>query len=229
MSIKAITFDVGGTLLYPWPSVGEIYSEVMAQFGVNHTPETLNQRFTEIWPTVDDIPRISRDAAGEKQWWWEVVRRVLEPMGVPENYDALFDELWIVFSDPTRWRLFDGVEETLAELKKRGYRLAVLSNWDSRLRLLLHRLELDRYFEDFIISVEVGVEKPNPEIFRFAERQLGLSAGEIIHIGDSEHHDADGAAAVGWPVILVDPSGRTSDERFAGSLPAVLEQLPGVG
>ena len=118
-----------------------------------------------------------------------------------------------------------GAEETLAALNERDYRLVILSNWDSRLRPLLHRLELDRYFECFIISSEVGVEKPNPGIFRHAEETLGLKAGEILHVGDSEHHDADGCAAVGWPVLLVDPSGRKRHAPFLNSLKAILDVI----
>ncbi len=223
MTYQAISFDVGGTLLYPWPSVGAIYAEIMARHEIHHTAETLETRFAEIWPSVDDIPRTSHDAAGEKLWWSAVVRRVVEPLGVPDNFDAMFDELWVAFSDPHRWRLYVGAEDTLAALKARGYRLIILSNWDSRLRPLLHDLRLERFFEAFIISSEVGVEKPNPGIFECAERKLGLRAGDILHIGDSEHHDADGCMAVGWPILLVDPSGRKTREPFLNSLPEILK------
>ena len=60
----------------------------------------------------------------------------------------------------------------MAALSERGYRLALLSNWDQRLRGLLQALDLAAHFEVMIISGEVGVEKPDIEIFRIAERAL---------------------------------------------------------
>ncbi len=48
--IRAVTFDVGGTLIEPWPSVGEVYAEVAAQFGLTGVaPEALNRQFARAW------------------------------------------------------------------------------------------------------------------------------------------------------------------------------------
>ena len=48
--ICAVTFDVGGTLIEPWPSVGHVYAEVAARHGVNHAdPAVLNRQFTAAW------------------------------------------------------------------------------------------------------------------------------------------------------------------------------------
>ena len=225
--IKAVTFDVGGTLLYLWPSVGHIYAEVLRNHGVNLPPDPLDRAFVQVWQNAHTLRREGKIGFdSERIWWREIVRLSLAGQPLPADFDRFYDELWNTFCAPERWRLFAGARETLAELRRRGYRLAVLSNWDERLRPLLAGLRLDSLFEDLIISSEVGAEKPNPAIFRVAERRLGLAPGQIVHIGDSEPHDQLGAEAAGWPYVMVDHHGRQPvAEPYVRGLPALLERL----
>ena len=72
--------------------------------------------------------------------------------------------------------------------------LGIISNWDERLRPLLAKLDLAKYFEVIIISCEVGFPKPSPVIFEQAAKKLGLASEFILHVGDSDEHDAEGAA-----------------------------------
>ena len=48
-SVTAITFDVGGTLIEPWPSVGHAYAEVASRHGIGIPAEQITQRFIEAW------------------------------------------------------------------------------------------------------------------------------------------------------------------------------------
>jgi putative hydrolase of the HAD superfamily len=89
----------------------------------------------------------------------------------------------------------------LGELKRRGLKVGLISNWDARLRPLLRELQLDRYFDSIVISAEVGAQKPAPEIFRAAAAQLGVPAETILHVGDSQAEDVAGARAAGWQAL----------------------------
>ena len=66
---------------------------------------------------------------------------------------------------------------------------------------------LEPYFETLTVSEEVGVKKPNPEIFLYALRKANATAQESIVIGDEMAVDIDGARAVGIDQIFFNPSG----------------------
>ena len=53
--VRAVFFDAGGTLLYPHPSVGEVYARVAAEHGVKARPDLLNQIFHAVWDQKDGL------------------------------------------------------------------------------------------------------------------------------------------------------------------------------
>jgi len=65
---------------------------------------------------------------------------------------------------------------------------------------------------DLVISQEVGISKPNPGIFRYALEKLGLSAGEVLMIGDSPTSDILGANNAGIDACWYNPKGKTLPE-----------------
>ncbi len=204
LNVKAITFDAGGTLLFPHPSVGEIYAEVMMRHGVVVAAELLEAAFHETLSSAIQRPRVSKPGEhSDRIWWREVVRETLADLGEPDDFDAMFDDLWQEFAHPSRWRLCEGALGTLATLRARGYRLALLSNWDDRLRGLVAGLKLEPFFEHLIISCEVGSEKPDGGIFSAAQRALAVEPADILHVGDSVHHDFGGATTMGWDCVIV--------------------------
>lgn len=197
MQIKAVTFDVGGTLIEPWPSVGHIYAEVAAQHGFrNISPELLNARFRKVWHARQPF---EHSRAG----WQALVDDVFLNLCDPPRR-TFFPGLYNRFSEPDAWRVFEDVRPALDELTSHGIRLGVISNWDERLRPLLRALEVDRYFEMFAISCEIGFSKPAPAIFEQAAVKLGLPANAILHVGDSLDMDIAGARAAGFRAFRID-------------------------
>ena len=223
--IQSITFDAGGTLLHPYPSVGEIYAEYMAKHGLHLAAPDIEAAFGRTIKAANAETRTAIPDQDDKQWWYHIVADTITGLGAVDDFDALFEELWVAFAEPRYWRLYDGAEHTLSELKKRGYQLAILSNWDTRLRTLLDGFELSQYFDHVIISAEVGIEKPDPEIFHYTEKQLGTAPESILHIGDSRRHDQAGAAAVGWQWLLIDHCLSAYSDDTLSSLPQLLERL----
>lgn len=234
-NIKWITFDVGGTLLFPNPSVGTIYAEVLSRHGHDGEAAQLEESFMRVWKkeVLRCMPSVS--AESERERWRGVLDRTFSDWASAVDMDALFEDLWGTFCDAGRWRFPQHTEETLAELRKRGYRLAVLSNWDDRLRPLLKGIGLDDHFEEIFVSCEIGFEKPDARLFAAVEERLGTKAGEILHIGDSHHHDVAGANARGWPVVQVfceasmEPACRRIDcfTELLGFLPGPSKSSPG--
>src|SRR5262249_17462379 len=165
-SVRAITFDVGGTLIQPWPSVGHIYAEVAARHGLNGIPvETLNRQFATAWRNLRDFNYTS------SEWHSLVNQTFLGLTRVPVS-GSFFSDLSDGFGKADAWRIFDDVLPALEFLKVRGLKLGIISNWDERLRPLLRQLNIERFFQSIVVSCEAGACKPSAAIFRQAAQKL---------------------------------------------------------
>jgi putative hydrolase of the HAD superfamily len=105
------------------------------------------------------------------------------------------------------------VVETLEALRAAGYRLAILSNWDSRMPLLLRHLGLSRYFDVVLCSALEGVEKPHRDFFRKVQTAIGVPPRRTLHVGDLVREDYQGARAAGMQALWLD---RRGESRPAG-------------
>ncbi|MDD5217629.1 MAG: HAD-IA family hydrolase [Candidatus Omnitrophica bacterium] len=202
---KAVFFDAGGTLFHPYPSVGEIYCEVASRYGCRADAGTIERAFKDIWLRRDGLADLANhcDEKIEKKWWRELVLEVFSRAGEVERFDEFFNELYEIFGRPDVWRLYPGVVSVLKELKKRGKRLGIVSNWDSRLFQLCDGLGLHDYFDFVLASAVFGVAKPGSRIFQEAMRRAGVTCEEAIHVGDSFEDDILGAQTAGLEAILI--------------------------
>ncbi|MBM3877153.1 MAG: HAD-IA family hydrolase [Verrucomicrobia bacterium] len=208
--VHAITLDVGGTLIEPWPSVGHVYAEVAAQHGVWPVDvDELNRRFGAAW-------RARRDFHHTPAEWFDLVRQTFgtEARRLPGTF---FPAVYARFEEPGAWRLCPDALPALDALASRGVRLGVISNWDERLEPLLRALRLRSFFEVVTVSCDVGFTKPSSVIFEQAVRKFGLPAGRILHVGDSAREDAEGASGAGLQALHLDRSRTTApkDGRIA--------------
>jgi putative hydrolase of the HAD superfamily len=197
--IRAVFFDVGGTLIQPWPSVGAVYARIGRQFGLPATEAGMEAAFRGAWASRRGTGGLT---TSDPNWWRGLVSRVLAGQGMPEP-PGYFEALYGAFVEAEAWRIFPEVPATLTELRARGVHVGVISNWDDRLRPLLANLGLSRYFDTITISCEVGAEKPAARVFAAALAAAGVPAGEALHVGDSEVEDGQGAAAAGLGVRIV--------------------------
>lgn len=214
--IRGITFDAAGTLIEPWPSVGEIYSQAARAYGWSApSPAELNDAFGRAWQ------KKGRFDYSPESW----AQLVAETFGraIPARF---FRRLYRAFEGPGVWRVYEDVIPALEQLGQRGFRLGIISNWDERLRPLLGRLGLGRYFQTILISAEVGFHKPDPRIFRAAGKALGIAPRFLLHIGDQQNEDLAGAKAAGWAGLQIVRSGKRSPGALA-DLWELLELLCG--
>lgn len=212
-AIRAVTFDVGGTLIEPWPSVGHVYSAVAKRHGIDVPPESLDQQFALAWKTKNNFAHGKAD-------WSDLVDKTFAGLTHAPLSRLLFEELYEEFAQPAAWRVFADVVPCLERLKRNGLKLAVVSNWDERLRPLLSALDLARYFDAIIVSQEAGHAKPAREIFQLAADKLALRPGEILHVGDSRKEDFEGARAAGFQAMVV-RRGKTAEEQ--GTITSLVE------
>jgi putative hydrolase of the HAD superfamily len=220
--LQAVTFDVGGTLIECWPSVGHIYADVAARHTNKLIPaEMLNRRFAAAWRAHADFQHTRAD-------WAALVDSTFAGLLELPPSQTFFELLYQRFSEPAAWHIFEDVTPTLETLKARGVRLGVISNWDERLRPLLRDLQLADYFDVVVVSCEVGASKPGPGIFAAALQKLAVPPHTILHVGDSLEMDVQGAQAVGLDALWL-RRGAPPGQGSVASLREVAEHLAACG
>jgi putative hydrolase of the HAD superfamily len=207
-ALAGVGLDATGTL-FEAVDLGREYARVLARHGIELDAARLRELVPEVWREFACAadPRRDRFAAhpgGARGFWREVLDRLLARAGAPPASPFAAAELYERFAEPDAWRLYDDVVPALERLRSAGLRLAVISNWDERLPRLLEGLGLARFFDELVLSCEVGVEKPHPAIFAAAARRLGAEPARLVHVGDRRLEDLEGARAAGWHALLVD-------------------------
>ncbi|MGB7293607.1 MAG: HAD-IA family hydrolase [Thermodesulfobacteriota bacterium] len=209
--IKAVFFDAADTLFYIDDGLGHVYSSVAAKYGPAPDPKLVKAAFSNAFhsapPLVFGDLSAEDRRVSEKKWWYSVVENVFEEVGMFDRFDSYFDELFEVFRHGA-WKLFPETQEVLTSLENRGFRLGLISNFDTRVYDVCEALGIYNYFRSFVISSEAGFAKPSPEIFEIALNEQGVSAEESLHIGDSMEHDLLGAKTLGINAVLLDREGK---------------------
>lgn len=205
--ITTVTFDAAGTLIHVARPVGETYAEVVRTHGASISSEVLEEGFRSAFTRMPPLAFISRDDAHlieqERNWWSALVRQAVTPDGVIADFDGFFETLYAYFSEGSAWCAYPEAASVLRSLKSRGYRVGIVSNFDSRLEAILKELGLDRWADVTVYSSRVGAAKPSPAIFRHALELLGAQPHESLHVGDNHEADYEGAQAAGMCAAIV--------------------------
>jgi len=133
---------------------------------------------------------------------------------------------------PRSWssmRLFDDVETMLAELRRSGCRLAVLTNTDDDLFEITHRT-FRRPFDLFVTAERVRGYKPTPWQFRAFERLTGVARRDWVHVGSSWYHDIEPAKALGVKRVWLErePEGEGHSAQSVVSVRSGLEAVKAI-
>lgn len=201
---KVIFLDAVGTLFGVKNSVGDIYSQIAQQFNVDVEPQQLNKIFTKSFQAAPPpiFPNTDSKDISEKEyhWWYRIVFNTFADAGVVNqfaNFSDFFSELYVHFSTSDPWYVYPDVPLALVNWRRLGIELGILSNFDSRLYLVLQSLGLKEYFNSITISTQVCAAKPDLKIFKIALEKHNCYPEAAWHIGDSLKDDYEGAKAVG--------------------------------
>jgi putative hydrolase of the HAD superfamily len=228
--IRAVFFDVGGTLAYPHPSFHAVIARVLGEHGIAVTAEQVRAAEPQVWEAVEEYwargGNFTRDDAESRRFWYWVYETFLHLLGQPEPGD-LPQRLYAEFIRNETYRLYPDSLPALEALQQRGVLLGVISNWEEWLEQLLLHLDIHTFFTSRTISGTTGVEKPDPRIFALALESLGVAPDEAAHVGDSVRHDVEGARRAGLTPVLIDRLDAHPDVDYLrvtdlADLPAVL-------
>lgn len=205
---RVIFFDAAGTLFHLPKGVGYHYSLVAQRLGLDLQATAVESAFATAWREMPTRPATGRPRMDDdKPWWRALVERVFEqcaPQTKPLDRANYFEVVYAHFAEAGVWEVFPEVLDVVEKLQVAGYRLAVISNFDGRLRVILEQLGLARHFSSVVISSEVGADKPDPLIFQRALELNKVAAKEALHVGDDPVRDWQGAAAANISIFKLD-------------------------
>ena len=223
MENQYIYLDIGDTVLHLKKSPGEIYLDLIDSFGIEVggiESSTANKAFYEAWNFLDQKyqrqdykDRYSFHPDGSRGFWIDLISHFLNSLNLSES-ESLKETILASFETGQHWMLEPSFMDLVKLAHSQGIRMGVLSNWDNRLRSLLKKKGIHDYFEDFIISGEIGYEKPSKEIFQAAEQKVGLSGGSILYVGDKIALDWLPASELGWKAFLFFPEWKRKQAPF---------------
>ena len=185
------TFDCYGTLI-DWN--GGIRGTLARVFGDDRTDELI-ERYHELEPEIERDGTLS---------YRDVMTEAMRRLGAPPGQETtLADSL-------PSWDPFAEVPVSLAELRERGWRLAILSNSDPP-QIEASKAKLGVPFDETIVAGEIGSYKPAHRHWDEFRARTGADRARHVHVGASLFHDAAPARELGLPFVWINRLGETSD------------------
>ncbi len=215
--VKTIFFDAADTLFYIEKGLGHTYAGVARKYGADPDPAEIKKAFSRAFKSAPPLAfgdvSVKERQRLEKEWWRAIVGKVYSEIGMFDEFDPHFDELFEVFRGEA-WTLFPETVDVLSDLKESGYRLGIISNFDSRVYDVMRQLGIYDFFDVLVISSEAGHAKPSHGIFSLALERAGRDPREVIHVGDDLCNDFHGARAMGIRALLLDREGEYAGATF---------------
>lgn len=205
---KAIFFDLDDTLCAYWDASKLALDRTfraLAPPGV--TPEdmllawaTAFREFSPMLKGTDWYPTYLKTGEPTRT---EQMRRCLERLGIAdEDLSRRLSERYAAERNAAL-KLFPDALHVLERLAAR-YPLGLLTNGPADIqRQEIETLGIERFFKVILIEGEMGVGKPNAEVFRRAEADIGFAAHELTFVGNHYHHDVEPALVAGWSAIWI--------------------------
>ncbi|HKQ62854.1 MAG TPA: HAD family hydrolase [Candidatus Polarisedimenticolaceae bacterium] len=218
--IRTVLLDAGGVLLdLDYAYIGRLLAShgVQAERPVLAAAEAVARQ---------EIHRHVSGGGRTSEAWRDYFHSLLGRVGLPAiRQPQVIDTLWEAHARFGLWTApVAGGPATAAALKRAGFRLGVVSNAEGRVARDLDGAGYAGLFETVVDSHLVGVEKPDPAIFRIALERLGADAASTAFLGDVPAVDVAGARAAGLTPLLLDRHDLYAD------LPVVrlraIEELP---
>lgn len=212
MIIKAILFDLDGTLRHHLPSGGEVFVEYARSLNLQISEEDRIRALHWEHFYFASSPEIRADSDAYKDnragFWANFARRHLVALGIhPTQAIELSPKVSAYMEEFYKPEVHvpQDAYMLLKFLNEAGYTLGVVSNREKPYQEELIKLKLDSYFKFSLAGGEVNSYKPDRVIFERALELAGTSASETIYIGDNYFADIVGSRRAGMTPVLYDP------------------------
>ena len=212
MSDRWLTFDCFGTLI-DW------------RHGIRTTGELLfpgrGEEFLDAYIGFEAEVESEGSFKRYRAVLTETARRAARHLGL----DLRPDDASALVSTIPHWPPFPDVGPALAELRREGWKVALLTNCDRDIIALTQR-RLPASFDAVVTAEDVSAYKPDPAHFRLFQSTFGSSAGAWIHVAQSYFHDIRPTHELGITRVWVNRQGEKDDPSLADAVVGGLAELP---
>lgn len=208
---RAVFFDAGDTLI-TIPAAHEMMEAYLAERRFPFDPKVvqnlLDEGIARFYYNKSDYSNITVTPETDRNFWVGIYRYILDRMNASsywsdEHIHRCCHELYDLFVAPEYYALFEDVADCLERLRMMGFRLGLVSNFAPTLREIFRSHHILHFFDPFIVSTEVGYEKPNPAIFTMALKKANLLSNEVVYVGDHPTNDIWAPQQVGIDAIRI--------------------------
>ena len=211
---KAILFDFDDTLQHRPHAFYATAVELLERYFPNASAERIAEMATEMLIRNNDGYVKYGDYSAE----------ICKLFDFPVDAQAFFDEYVVRF--PFHSELLPDALEVLSELRRRGYRLGIVTNGESLMQnLKLDYVGLRTYVDAVLPAGDEGVQKPNPELYYRAARRLCVSPQNCVFVGDYQPTDIKGAQAADMTPLYIDVHGRNNCPEGVEEITSLKELL----
>jgi putative hydrolase of the HAD superfamily len=214
---RAVLLDFYGTVARAthWVSI----DDVLAEHGHQLTPDAYERWYND---GIDGIEHDEHSQSRETYVAWQRARTLgmlAETDVHPGEYEEILDKLRAGSATRTI-EAYDESADVLGELRERGLRLVICSNWDWDLAEAVDESGLTACFDAILSSAWVGARKPHPRIYAKALAEAGVPAGDALFVGDTWGPDVEGPRAAGIPAVYLRREGHWPDGTCPHDEPA---------
>lgn len=197
-----VLMDAGDTFIYGYPTLYDAVLECWQ--AVNATIEkdrikAATYQFTQANP---------RNEFHSQERFEEYIRslytHILTVLNFPGDLQTYNDKLWNDWETARLLRLFDDVVPALIRLKETGFKLGVITNWDTSFERTLKQLNAEHFFDVVVVSCVEQMAKPDPRIFETAFHRANTLPELCWYLGDHIEYDIKPSLQIGMKTIHVD-------------------------
>lgn len=207
-SPAGVLLDYYGTLAHAthWISA----DAVLAEHGYELPPETRDRWFND---GIDGIEHLEHSQSRDHYMAWQQ-ERILGMLAETDVHPGEYEIILAKLREGAASRVLEAYPEVpavLAELRARGLRLAICSNWDWDLTQAVDEVGLSKLVDVQMSSAWAGARKPHPRIFEDTLAKLGVEPTACVFVGDTWGPDVAGPRAMGMTPVYLSRDGHWPD------------------
>lgn len=191
MKVQAVIFDLFETLITEWGHRKYLKSEMCADLGIDR------EDFNRHWDKLDEARYLG------KVGFVEALRYVCGQCGIETDEAVMARMLALHVETKTACLeyIHPEVFTLLDALKAKGLKLAIVSNCSAEEIIGIRQSKLASYFDEIILSCDIGLKKPDVRIYQETARLLGVAEEACVFVGDGGSHELEGARTAGMTAI----------------------------
>ena len=228
--VRGIVFDAVGTILRPAPPFPVIYQQAARRLGIELEQSAIFAKFVTAFGASDeydrDVLHYQDSEQRERDRWHAIVSSVFAEYLSGSALETLFEELFSHYGQPANWQLFDDVPACWTDLRQRGFRVGIGSNYDSRLQSVVAGRPPLNDNDGLFISSLVGYRKPAREFYDAIAADWNLRPDELLMVGDDWLNDYQGAREAGWHAVFLDRGSKQPEQHGLRSLRELTHENP---